>query len=378
MGFEQFFGSERMVTALRRMLASGRVPHAMLFTGPRGVGKYTLAVMFAQAANCERRRDDFCGECGPCRLIGRLANPAPLIEQGLAERGESADAAAVERVPLILQTHPDVWVLPPDPVRLRNPVARPVIRMGQLRAVQRAAYFQPVARRRVFILDGADTMRWDYANIFLKILEEPPETATLVLTAPSGDLLLPTIRSRCLPFHLAPLAAEKVEAFLKERSKLKAAERKLAAQLSGGSPGKALQLDLAESARLRRELLRVLEQAVEGASHRELFAATAQLTKNEPESFENLLEMFYSLATDILELTHGPNEGLLRNPDLRKELAALSGKADVGWLAKLTRGLDQLHGRLRRNINRQLGLDALAISLERAPEPAQSRFQLNV
>lgn len=378
MGFEQFFGSERMVTALRRMLASGRVPHAMLFTGPRGVGKYTLAVMFARAANCERRRDDFCGECGPCRLIGRLANPAPLIEQGLAERGESADAAAVERVPLILQTHPDVWVLPPDPVRLRNPVARPVIRMGQLRAVQRAAYFQPVARRRVFILDGADTMRWDYASIFLKILEEPPETATLILIAPSGDLLLPTIRSRCLPFHLAPLATEKVEAFLKERSKLKAAERKLAAQLSDGSPGRALQLDLGESARLRRELLRVLEQAAEGASHRELFAATAQLAKNEPESFENLLEMFYSLATDILELTHGPNEGLLRNPDLRKELAALSGKADVGWLEKLTRGLDQLHGRLRRNINRQLGLDALAISLERAPEPAQSRFQLNV
>ncbi len=75
---------------------------------------------------------------------------------------------------MILQTHPDVWALVPDPVRLKSPVARPVLRIGQLRAVQRAAYFQPMGRRRVFILDGAETMRWDVANVFLKILEEPP------------------------------------------------------------------------------------------------------------------------------------------------------------------------------------------------------------
>ena len=143
--------------ALRGMLAADRVPHAMLFASPRGVGKYTLARMFAQAANCERSKDDFCGECDPCQHIGRLAEPGPLIEQGLAQRGESPDAATVERVPLILQTHPDVWTIVPDPIRLRNPVARPVIHMGQLRAVQRAAYFKPTCRRRVFILDRKST-----------------------------------------------------------------------------------------------------------------------------------------------------------------------------------------------------------------------------
>src|ERR1700716_4757891 len=97
--FSEFIGNARMVAALRAMLAGERVPHAMLFTGPRGVGKFTLARMFAQAANCERLRDDFCGECAPCRRIGLLADTRPLIEQGLAQRGVGPGAATGEAVP---------------------------------------------------------------------------------------------------------------------------------------------------------------------------------------------------------------------------------------------------------------------------------------
>ena len=363
MGFEEFLGNSRVITALRGMLAAERVPHAMLFTGPRGVGKYTLARMFAQAANCELSKDNFCGKCEPCRHIGLLADPGPLVEQGLAERGEGPDAATVERVPLILQTHPDVWAVVPDPVRRRNPVARPVIHVGQLRAVQRTAYFKPMCRRRVFILDGAETMRWDLANIFLKILEEPPESATLILLAPSPYQLLPTIRSRCLQFFLAPLEAGQVEELLKRRTKLKAAERKLAAHLAEGSPGVAMGLDLQESARLRRDVLQVLERAIEAGSYTQLFAETSQLVKNQKESFENVLDLFYSLVTDLLELSCGPKSCALRNPALRQELEAVSKKINLEWVAQAVEHLDQLHGRLRRNINRQLALDAVAIAL---------------
>src|SRR5712664_3681574 len=244
MPFSAFLGNERIVTALRGALRTGRVPHALLFTGARGVGKFTLARMFAQAANCERLTDDFCGECATCRRISQLADSQTLIEQGLVERGESADAATVERVPLILQSHPDVWVLVPDPVRLKSPVARPMLRVGQLRAVQRAAYFQPMGRRRVFILDGAETMRSDVSNVFLKILEEPPGSATLILTAPSPFNLLPTIVSRCMQFHFAPLPQAEVEKILQAKGTLKPAEIKMAAQLSEGSPGLATEMNV--------------------------------------------------------------------------------------------------------------------------------------
>jgi len=363
MGFDEFLGNERIISALRGMLRRERVPSALLFTGPRGIGKYTLARMFAQAANCERLKDDFCGECDSCRKIARLADPAPLIELGLAERGESADAAAVERTPLLIETHPDVWLIVPDPVRLRTPVARPMIRVGQLRAVQRAAYFRPQGRRRVFIMDGADTMRWTDADVFLKILEEPPECATLILLAPTPDSLLPTIRSRCLQFHFAPVREEQMEAFLKQQTDAKPSERKLLAQLSCGSPGMALLLDLEESKRLRKSVLNLLAQAITGQRSGEIFAATAQLAKREKESFENILELFYSLLTDLLEISQGQKHSPSRNPDLRPELEALGKKISFEWVLNATQGLDRLDSRLRRNVGRQLGLDALIASL---------------
>jgi DNA polymerase III subunit delta' len=363
MGFDEFLGNQRIVCALRGMLQRERVPSALLCTGPRGIGKYTLARMFAQAANCQRLPDDFCGECDSCLRMAPLADPGPLIQAGLAERGESADAAAVERTPLILETHPDVWVIVPDPVRLRNPVARPVIRVGQLRAVQRAAYFKPQGRRRVFIMDGADTMRWADADVFLKILEEPPESATLILLAPNPDLLLETIRSRCLRFHLAPVPVEQIEAFLKERTDRKPAERKLAAQLSDGSPGAALSLNLEESARLRRSVLDLLDQSVSGRGFADIFASTAQLAKQEQESFENILSLFYSVLTDLLENSSGPAGRLPRNPDLHREVESLGKKIDWAWILQAARGLDTLESRIHRNTGRQLGLDALIASL---------------
>lgn len=363
MGFEEFLGNERIVTALRGALRSGRVPHALLFTGPRGVGKFTLARMFAQAANCERLKDDFCGECVTCQRIRLLAEPQKLIEQGLIERGESADAATVERVPLILQSHPDVWALVPDPVRLKTPVARPMMRIGQLRAVQRAAYFQPMGRRRVFILDGAQSMRQDVSSVFLKILEEPPGSATLILSAPSPYALLPTIVSRCLQFHFAPLAQAAVEKVLKEKTERKGAEIKLAAQLAEGSPGLAMEMDVDAAAERRRNALGILERAARGQGFAQLFAETAALAKDRESSFEDQLAVFYGLLTDLLELTSKTKEPVLRNANLAKELESLSKSVDLDWVLRAIAGFDELDAGARRNLNRQLGLDALAASL---------------
>jgi len=107
----------------------------------------------------------------------------------------------------------------------------------------------------------------------------------------------------------------------------------------------------------------VLERAIEARSYSDLFAGTAQLVKGQKESFENVLELFYSVLTDLLELSLGPKHCVLRNPALRQELETLSRKINLEWVVQAAGGLDELHGRLRRNINRQLGLDAVALSM---------------
>jgi DNA polymerase-3 subunit delta' len=206
-------------------------------------------------------------------------------------------------------------------------------------------------------------MRWDVANVFLKILEEPPGTATLILTAPSPYALLPTIVSRCMQFHFAPLPQAAVEKILQEKTDRKPAENRLAAQLAEGSPGLAIEMDVEDAARRRRAALRILERAARGQGFGQLFADTAALAKDRDSSFEDQIGVFYGLLTDLLELTSKVKEPVLRNLSLAKELAALSEAVDGGWVMRAISGFDELHAGARRNLNRQLGLDALAAAL---------------
>jgi DNA polymerase-3 subunit delta' len=250
-----------------------------------------------------------------------------------------------------------------------------MLRIGQLRAVQRAAYFQPMGRRRVFIMDGADTMRWDVANVFLKILEEPPGSATLILTAPSPYALLPTIVSRCLQFHFAPLSVGDVESILKEKSDLTPSDVRVAAQLAEGSPGYALEMDVMKESERRRDALKILERASRGEEFGQLFAQTAAIAKDRDVSFEDQLAVFYSLLSDLLELSSGIQAVQIRNTPLRKELHVLALRVNANWVVQAIRGLDQLAAGARRNLNKQLGLEAFAAGLSpeaSGPAPAAS------
>jgi CBS domain containing-hemolysin-like protein len=94
-------------------------------------------------------------------------------------------------------------------------------------------------------------------------------------------------------------------------------------------------------------------------------AATAALAKSQEIAFENVLEVFYSLLTDLLDLSSSSTKKVLRNPALARELETLSKKVDLAWISKAVEGFDVLNARTRRNINRSLGLDAVAISLTR-------------
>ena len=126
---------------------------------------------------------------------------------------------------------------------------------------------------------------------------------------------------------------------------MKPDERKLAAQYAEGCPGAAIGLDLEATAKLHRDALTILERAVELRGVSDLFASTAALAKSQEIAFENVLEVFYSLLTDLLDLSSSSTKKVLRNPALRRELETLSKKVDVAWISKAVDGFDVLHAR---------------------------------
>lgn len=366
LGFADFVGNLRVVTVLRRMLSSGRIPHALLFAGQKGVGKFTLASMFARAANCQQELDHACGSCANCRALAALDDLGALERAALAARGSGNP----EAVPLILRPHPCVSVLVPDGA---------YIRVGQMRHLVRQAYTMPAGgRRNVFLVDQAERLRFDYADVLLKVLEEPPEHTTIILVTAAPFELRSTVRSRCLSLYFAPVAAAEIENYLRTRpTGWGRAEQALAAAVAAGSLGTALSLDLERYRRVRREALAVVRAAAGQELHPELvFAATAALagkgtgrtaeTGEEREIFQFSLDILYSLLRDIVTTKAGTPEAGLHHPDLRGELQRLSGQASWKWLTDAVGHLDRIEGWLRRNVNRQLALDAWVLGFPRS------------
>jgi hypothetical protein len=174
---------------------------------------------------------------------------------------------------------------------------------------------------------------------------------------------LPTIVSRCLQFHFAPLPQSAVEKILKEKTSRKPAEIKLAAQLAEGSPGLAIEMDVDATSQRRKSALRILERAAHGQGFAQLFSDTSALAKDRDSSFEDQIGIFYGLLTDLLEITAKIKEPALRNAPLARELQMLGRSVDPAWVLRAITGFDELYAGARRNLNRQLGLDALSASL---------------
>ena len=137
----------------------------------------------------------------------------------------------------------------------------------------------------------------------------------------------------------------------------------MAAQLSEGSPGVAMEMNVEEVVERRRTAFRIMERAARAQGFSQLFADTAALGKDRESSSEEIVGIFYGLLSDLLELTSGMKSPLLRNPNLARELEGLAKSVDSGWVFRAIEAVDEVASGARRNLNRQLGLDAMAASL---------------
>lgn len=312
------------VRALQRDVALAHPSHAYLFAGPAGVGRRTLALAFAQALNCVQPPSPggFCGACRPCRQIAA-------------------------------RTHPDLSLLLPDqpgkPIKVES--AREMMHMLALSPLE--------LHWRVGLLAGFDQATPSTANALLKMLEEPPASVILLLTAESAEALLPTIVSRCRVITLRPLPTPEIEAALIERWQVEPARARLLAHLSGGRLGWALrELNDEGAAQTRRAELEAW-RSVFTASRAARLVQAALLARDpdEERAPTRSLEIWQSLTHDLL-LSGVDPQAQLTNLDYAEEIRALAQRIAPerarAWLVALQR----VERGIERNLNLRLALEA--------------------
>lgn len=360
---------------LREMLARDRFPHSVIIAGPRGSGKYTLAQMVAKAMNCRRagtaheqgatllaqqtadELPDFCGECDNCVRIAEADNLEARCAEAVEAR-ENLRETDRRETRLFIQSHPDVLVIPPDPPQL-------MIKVDQVRRVTETIYHRPTAGgRRVFIFSDSAFMK-EAANALLKVLEEPPEFATIFLLTENPGEFLPTIRSRCVTFTLAPLPVEELERYVAQRRpEWSPSQRELAARLSGGGVGSAITFDVASYTAARKDALVLLHTAAGAGDHSILFRTTEAYRAGAEgrEKTQRLLRTLYSLLHDVLFLKSGMAD-MVRNRDVIVELDKVAAQVDFNWITRAAQGIGEVESGMRRNLLRNLSLDAFATSM---------------
>jgi DNA polymerase-3 subunit delta' len=299
--------------------ASGGVPHAVLFVGPAAVGKHAAALWWARLFKCEH-----AASCAP-----------PCVDCKRIAAG----------------SHPDVLALQPEAPG-KSIGIEPVRELIRMMSLMRMS-----AGPRIAIVRDAHRLTMEAQSALLKLLEEPPGAALIVLVTENPAALLPTVRSRCQAFRFGAVPAEIVAAILVERG-LDRATAARAATLSLGSVGKALALT-PEVVADRDDLIHSVESLHAGdpADLELLVASLVERRKQEKAGLEEVLQ--WTLLR--IEAAHG------HPPDSESEklapLLAATTERDVPRLLERAERVQWTLEALDRNANAKLAIRDLLLGV---------------
>jgi DNA polymerase-3 subunit delta' len=320
MRFNDIYGHEKPTSILKNAMDRDRVAHAYLFYGMEGIGKRTMASVFAGALNCAGD-DPPCDACASCRKAAH-------------------------------HNHPNIIAVKAE---------GQFIKIGAIKELQARMAFRPGEGKRVFIIEEADRMNAAAANALLKTLEEPSPENVLLLTTARSHALPMTILSRCQHLRFTPLPREEVARFLREKEGLDAAASALLAASSGGSIGRALEMNREDYLTLRNGILELLAQD-DPADLLKRLASAGRFGTERGEILERLRI-----------LRGGYRDGLVLRETGEKERLIFQDRAEViETIAGRLSGRDLLHNisaveaamsAIAQNANKSLTLEAMLIKL---------------
>jgi DNA polymerase III subunit delta' len=316
MAFADVVGHQRPLRILRRLIETGRVHHAYLFTGMEGIGKRLVALNMAKALNCADQAGEACDRCRSCQLIAK-------------------------------GVHPDVILI--------NPTGES-IKIEQIRELERSVAFKPYeARWRVVLIDRAEQLTREAANALLKTLEEPPSWTMIILLATAIEGLPATVPSRCQRIRFSPLSHEEVKKVLADR--LSAEEITILAPLAGGSPGRALQMDAEEIKKVKG----LLVSAFSPSLNRRL--QIARDLAHEEERGKLFLEILGGWLRDLIIYQETRAEQMLLNRDLHAEIKkVVTGRQTAGLLRDFW-SLHEIQQGIEAHGNLQLSLESALLGI---------------
>ncbi len=373
MSFAALAAQENAVSALRRMRQSDRVPNALLFTGPPGVGKTTAALAFAQTLLCATHDPsrasttlsllpaspadpeaprDACGHCKSCRLAAKLTHPDLLVVVPTEKDGpEDAEEIGpiLERIRKALDA------------RLAEPYYQPEYRkpaslgIAVIRGYVQAELAKRPAEssRRVVIIGEAERLSTSAQNALLKTLEEPPSWAHLILVTAKPDTLLDTIRSRCRVVRFRELPREMLAHAVRAHAGADAQRARLVAGLAGGSLPRAMALaEKDEIDDARNDALQFVRAAREGSPKAAATVARAVVPSGEKDRdrLSRMGAMALLWYEDVLLARHGAADDDLAHADHAREIRDEAAASDGALLARRVRAVHDMQSGLDRNI----------------------------